>query len=99
MSLSHGYRFEATQAVRQVLNRAVVWGNARHQPRESRRRQPDAARKEQHPFETWAELETLAAALGARYGPIILFAAATELRPAEWVALEWRDIDRDERVA
>ena len=24
--LSRGYRFEATQAVRQVLNRAVVWG-------------------------------------------------------------------------
>jgi integrase len=30
---------------------------------------------------------------------MILFAAATGLRPAEWVALEWRDIDRDERVA
>lgn len=29
---------------------------------------------------------------------MILFAAATGLRPAEWVALEWRDIDRDERV-
>src|SRR5207302_844160 len=26
MNLSRGYRFEATQAVRQVLNRAVVWG-------------------------------------------------------------------------
>jgi integrase len=30
---------------------------------------------------------------------MILFAAATGLRPAEWVALEKRDIDRDERVA
>jgi integrase len=29
---------------------------------------------------------------------MILFAAATGLRPAEWVALEKRDIDRDERV-
>lgn len=26
MNLSRGYRFEGTQAVRQVLNRAVVWG-------------------------------------------------------------------------
>jgi hypothetical protein len=26
MNLSRGYRFEATQAVRQVLSRAVVWG-------------------------------------------------------------------------
>jgi integrase len=60
---------------------------------------PTPRRKEQHPFETWEELEAVAAALGPRYGPMILFAAATGLRPAEWVALEWRDIDRDERVA
>ncbi len=60
---------------------------------------PTPRRKEQHPFESWEELEAVAAALGPRYGPMILFAAATGLRPAEWVALEWRDIDRDERVA
>src|SRR5262245_55078557 len=29
---------------------------------------------------------------------MILFAAATGLRPAEWIALEKRDVDRDERV-
>ena len=29
---------------------------------------------------------------------MILFAAATGLRPAEWIALEKRDIDRTERV-
>jgi len=29
---------------------------------------------------------------------MIVFAATTGLRPAEWVALEKRDIDRDERV-
>jgi len=29
---------------------------------------------------------------------MILFAAATGLRPAEWIALETRDVDRDERV-
>src|SRR6059036_948172 len=29
---------------------------------------------------------------------MILFAAATGLRPAEWIALEKRDIDRKERV-
>jgi hypothetical protein len=26
MTLSPGYRFEATQALRQILHRAVVWG-------------------------------------------------------------------------
>jgi hypothetical protein len=30
---------------------------------------------------------------------MILFAAATGLRPAEWIALEKRDVDREERVA
>ena len=55
-------------------------------------------RKEQRPFEAWAELEAIAAAIGQRYGPMILFAAATRLRPAEWIALEKRDIDRNERV-
>ena len=59
---------------------------------------PVRRRKEQHPFESWTELETLAAAIGPRYGPMILFAAATGLRPAEWIALEKRDVDRDERV-
>lgn len=37
-------------------------------------------------------------ALLSRYGPMILFAAATGLRPAEWIALERRDVDRDGRV-
>jgi integrase len=59
---------------------------------------PVRRRKEQHPFESWAELEALAAAIGPRYGPMILFAAATRLRPAEWIAHEKRDIDRNERV-
>jgi integrase len=49
------------------------------------------------PFESWAELEAIAEAIGPRYGPMILFAAATGLRPAEWIALEKRDIDRKRR--
>jgi len=59
---------------------------------------PVRRRKEQHPFESWAELEAVGEAIGPRYGPMILFAAATGLRPAKWIALEKRDIDRTERV-
>jgi integrase len=29
---------------------------------------------------------------------MVIFAAATGLRPAEWLALEWRDIDLGARV-
>src|SRR6266568_9042108 len=41
----------------------------------------------------------LAAELGPRYGAMVIFAAATGLRPGEWIALEQRDIDREARVA
>ena len=98
MTLSPGYRFEATQALRQVLHRAVAWGMIDVNPAKVGVDNPVRRRKEQHPFESWTELEALAAAIGPRYGPMILFAAATGLRPAEWIALEIRDVDRDERV-
>jgi integrase len=98
MNLSPGYRFEATQALRQVLHRAVAWGMLDVNPAKVGVDNPARRRKEQHPFESWAELETVAAAIGPRYGPMIFFAAATGLRPAERIALEKRDIDRKERV-
>ena len=98
MKVSPGYRFEATQALRQVLHRAVAWGMIDINPAKVGVDNPVRRRKEQHPFESWAELEALAAAIGPRYGPMILFAAATGLRPAEWIALEKRDVDRKERV-
>src|SRR5438445_12776575 len=98
MRLSPGYRFEATQALRQVLHRAVAWGMIDVNPAKERVDNPVRTRKEQHPFESWAELEGLATAIGPRYGPMILFAGATGLRPAEWIALEKRDVDREERV-
>jgi integrase len=98
MHLSPGYRFEATQALRQVLHRAVAWGMIDVNPAKVGVDNPVRRRKEQHPFESWAEIDAVAAAIGRRYGPMILFAAATGLRPAEWIALEKRDVDRDERV-
>src|SRR5437870_2303406 len=98
MNLSPGYRFEATQALRQVLHRAVAWGLIDVNPAKVGVDNPVRRRKEQHPFESWEELEALAAAIGPRYGPMILFAAATGLRPAEGIALEKRDVDPKERV-
>ena len=71
-----GYRFEATQALRQVLHRAVAWGMLDVNPAKVGVDNPARRRKEQHPFESWAALETVAAAIGPRYGPMILFACA-----------------------
>jgi integrase len=99
MTLAPGHRFEATQALRQVLHRAVAWGMLDSNPARVGVDNPTPRRREQRPFESWAELEALEAAIGPRYGKMILFAAATGLRPAEWIALERRDIDREQRVA
>jgi integrase len=93
IALSPGYRFDATQALRQVLARAVVWGMIDVNPAKLGVDNPSPRRREQRPFESWAELDALAANLSPRYRPMVIFGAATGLRPAEWLALEWRDID------
>lgn len=98
MLLSSGYRFEATQALRQVLQAAVAWGTIDINQAKVGVDNPVRRRKEQHPLESGAELEAIAEAIGPRYGPMIRFTAATRLRPAEWIALEKRDVDQEERV-
>jgi len=81
-SVPEGHRFEATQALRQVLNRAVAWGLLGYNP--AKRGVPNPARRasEKRPFDTWAQVEAVAAQLGPVCGPMVIFAAATGLRPA-----------------
>jgi integrase len=98
IALSPGYRFDATQALRQVLARAVVWGMINANPAKLGVDNPSPRRREQRLFESWAELDAVAVNLSPRYRPMVIFAAATGLRPAEWLALEWRDIDLEARV-
>jgi hypothetical protein len=88
IALSSGYRFDATQALRQVLARAVVWGMIDVNPAKLGVDNPSPRRREQRPFESWAELAVVAPNLPPRYRPMVIFAAATGLRPAEWLALE-----------
>ncbi len=98
IALSPGYRFDATQALRQVIARAVVWGMIDANPAKLGVDNPSPRRREQRPFDSWAELDAVAANLSPRYRPMVIFAAATGLRPAEWLALEWRDIDLEALV-
>ena len=99
MTIRPGYRFEATQALRQVLQRAVVWGLLDINPAKLGVENPQRRSTEKRPFESWDDVEAVAARLRGGLGPMVIFAAATGLRPGEWVALERRDIDRDARVA
>jgi integrase len=98
MTVPEGHRFEATQALRQVLSRAVAWGLLDYNP--AKRGVPNPARraKEKRPFESWQQVEAVAAQLGLVYGPMVIFAAATGLRPSELFGLDRHDIDRQAGV-
>jgi integrase len=98
MTIPSGHRFEATQALRQVLARAVNWGLLDVNPAKLGVENPQRRYAEKRPFESWDELYALAGRLGPRDGRMVLFAAATGLRPGEWLALEHRDIDREADV-
>jgi integrase len=99
MTVPPDYRFEATQALRQVLARAVVWRMLDVNPAKQGVENPQRRRTEKRPFESWDEIEAVADRLELRLAAMVLFVAATRMRPGEWVALEHRDIDRDARVA
>jgi hypothetical protein len=69
-------------------------GADRLQPGQAGRPEPGPAFEEKRPFDSWQQIEAVAERLGPVYGPMIVFAAATGLRPSELFALEHRDTDR-----
>jgi len=97
MTIAAGHRFEATQALRQVLSRAVAWGMIDVNPAKQGVDNPQRRRTEKRPFES-SQLAAVASRLDACSGALVMFAAATGLRPGEWIALERRDIDEAARV-
>jgi integrase len=94
VTVPEGHRFEATQALRQVLNRAVAWKLIDENPAKRGVPNPGRRCREQRPFESWPQIRSVAGRLGPMFGPMVVFAAATGLRPSELFALEWGDVDR-----
>jgi hypothetical protein len=64
LTVSEGLRFEATQALRQVLNRAVDWGLIDSNPAKRGIRNAPRRAREKRPFESWQQIEAVAAELG-----------------------------------
>src|SRR5437868_10149297 len=95
LTIAEGHRFEATQALRQVLNRAVAWGVLDFNPAKRGVANPQRRPKEKRPFESWAQIEAIASRLGPVYGPMVIFGAARGLRPSELFGLEQHDVDRE----
>jgi integrase len=93
LTVPEGHRFEATQALRQVLNRAVEWKLIDENPAKRGVPNPGRRCREQRPFDSWAQIRSVAERLGPMFGPMVAFAAATGLRPSELSAVEHGDVD------
>jgi hypothetical protein len=81
LTVPEGHRFEATQALRQVLNRAVAWKLIDENPAKRGVPNPGRRCREQRPFDSWMQIRAVAERLGPRFGPMVMFAAATGLCP------------------
>ena len=95
-TLSPGSRYGATQALRQALDQAVRWNVIGSNPATLAGKNPAPKRTEIVPF-TPDELDRICGELGP-HAPLVRVAAATGLRPCEWLALEWRDVRSQEGV-
>jgi integrase len=90
-------RYGIVSALRQTLGAAVRWEYIARNPASMAGRNPQPSPRTVRAYSR-AELEAIAAELSPEHRPIPIFAAATGLRPEEWLPLERRDVDRQERI-
>ncbi len=99
-ALPDGSRHDVFRAFRQVLSWAIGRGLCEANPtagiKNPKRKRHE--RRDVEPFETWEQIDAIAAELDPRSAAIPVFAVGTGLRPEEWIALERRDVDRDAGV-
>jgi hypothetical protein len=90
LTVPEGHRFEATQALRQVLNRAVAWKLIDENPAKRGVPNPSRRCREQRPFESWAQIRAVAERLGPLFGPMARQATAAGRQPAAVPERTWR---------
>jgi len=97
LTLSDGTRWDATRALKQVLAAAVRWKYLSENPL-AYVKNPRPRSKEFIPFGSWDEIMELADAMPTDFRLAPILGAGTGMRPAEWLALEWDDIDFERLV-
>jgi integrase len=89
-------RHGAHRALRQVLAAAVRWRWIEHNVATDVRN-PEHARQEFVPFDSWQEVDALAHELGP-FGPLVTFCVGTGVRPEEAFGADWDDVDLEAGV-
>ena len=96
-AVPEGKRYRSHRALRQVLQAAVRWRWLEDNPA-IHVKNPEPRPGEIHPFESWEELDAIAAELDAISGVLVIFLAGTGVRPEEGFGAEWRDVDLERRM-
>ena len=96
-SLPAGKRYRSHRALRQVLQAALRWKWIEDNPA-TLVKNPAPKPGEIHPFESWDELDAIAAELDVVSGVCVIFLAGTGVRPEEAFGGEWPDLDLERRV-
>jgi integrase len=98
LTLSRQIKQHIRGAMRQVLERGVDWGYLARNPATTRLvRLPKQKPSDIRPFESWNQVEEIARAT-KKWNTLVVFACATGLRPEEWIALNWDDLDLKQRI-
>jgi integrase len=92
-SLTASSRYRLTSALRQALTAAVRWRYITRNAAVEAGRHPQPRAEELRPFEP-EQIDAIALELGRVYGPLVIVAAESGLRPEEWIGLERRDVDK-----
>jgi integrase len=96
-SLAEGKRHRSHRALRQVLQAGLRWRWIEDNPA-VHVKNPEPRQGEIDPFDSWGEIDAIAAELDATAGVLVVFLVGTGVRPEEGFGAEWHDVDLERRM-